>query len=91
MCIHHHERYDGLGYPHGLKGNDISDLTRLCSLVIEFDRLFSKREEINEWQFDFIIKELEVEDVRFDPKFLDILEDCKMSIVLYYKQKLRKR
>lgn len=91
MCMHHHERYDGLGYPHGLKGNDIADHTRLCSLITEFDRLFSKREEINEWQFDFILKELEVEDGRFDPKFIDVLKDCKMSVVLYYKQKLKKR
>lgn len=91
ICIHHHERFDGLGYPHGLKGNDITDYTRLCSLVIEFDRLFSKREEINEWQFDFILKKLEVEGGRFDPKFVDILERCKMPVVLYYKQKLRKR
>lgn len=90
ICIHHHERFDGLGYPHGIKGNDIAYHTQLCSLVTEFDRLFSKREEINEWQFDFIIKELKVDKGRFDPKFIEILEDCRMSAVLYYKQKLCK-
>ena len=90
ICIHHHERFDGLGYPHGLKGNDIAYYTRLCSLVTEFDRLFSKREEINDWQFDFILKELKVEKGRFDPKLIDILENCKMSVVLYYKQRLCK-
>lgn len=90
MCIHHHEKYDGTGYPHGLKGGDIADYTRLCSLITEFDRLFSKREEINDWQFDFILKEIEVEQGRFDPKLVDILEMCKMSVILYYKQQMKK-
>ena len=79
-----------MGYPHCLKGSDIADYTRLCSLVIEFDRLFSKREQMNEWQFDFILKELVVEKGKYDPIFINILMICKMSIVSYYKLKLRK-
>ncbi|MGN0682054.1 MAG: response regulator, partial [Oscillospiraceae bacterium] len=54
ICMHHHERYDGGGYPHKLDGSDITYYTNMTSLCIEFDRMFFKREEYNDRQFDFI-------------------------------------
>ncbi|MEC4684978.1 MAG: HD domain-containing phosphohydrolase [Nitrospirota bacterium] len=40
---HHHERWDGNGFPDGLKGEDIPLLARVLSIVDSFDAMFSER------------------------------------------------
>lgn len=42
-ALEHHEKYDGSGYPRGLKGEDISDISRLLAVVDVYDALTSKR------------------------------------------------
>ena len=41
--LHHHERYDGGGYPHGLKGGDIPLPARIIAVADTFDALTSDR------------------------------------------------
>ncbi len=43
ICRHHHERWDGNGYPDGLKGDDISIWAQATSLADVYDALTSKR------------------------------------------------
>lgn len=43
IATHHHEKLDGSGYPHGLKGNEISDIVRLTSIANVFSGLTDKR------------------------------------------------
>ncbi|HUO85605.1 MAG TPA: HD domain-containing phosphohydrolase, partial [Thermoanaerobaculia bacterium] len=43
LIRHHHERYDGRGYPDGLKGTDIPQSVRLLSVVDAYDALTSNR------------------------------------------------
>lgn len=43
ICRHHHERYDGKGYPDGLKGDEIPLSAQLVSIVDVYDALVSKR------------------------------------------------
>lgn len=43
ICRHHHERYDGNGYPDGLSGDDISLPAQLVSIVDVYDALVSDR------------------------------------------------
>jgi putative two-component system response regulator len=43
ICRHHHERWDGRGYPDGLKGNEISIWAQATSLADVYDALTSKR------------------------------------------------
>ena len=43
VALHHHERYDGTGYPHGLKGDKISFAAQLTSVCDVFDALVSER------------------------------------------------
>jgi putative nucleotidyltransferase with HDIG domain len=40
---HHHERFDGRGYPDGLKGNEIPYLSRILTLADTFDAMTSER------------------------------------------------
>ena len=43
VCLHHHEKYDGTGYPHGLKGDEISLFARMAALCDTYDALASER------------------------------------------------
>ncbi len=43
ICRYHHERYDGNGYPDGLKGEEIPLSAQLVSIVDVYDALVSKR------------------------------------------------
>ncbi|MEG6522696.1 HD-GYP domain-containing protein [Desulfotomaculum sp. 1211_IL3151] len=47
IILNHHEKYDGSGYPRGLKGNEISDMAAICSVAdvynaITTDRIYRK-------------------------------------------------
>jgi len=43
MVLHHHEFLDGSGYPHGLQGSQISDLTRMMTIADMFGALIEPR------------------------------------------------
>lgn len=43
IAFQHHERADGKGYPRGLKGNQIHEYGRICSIADVYDALTSKR------------------------------------------------
>jgi len=43
IILHHHERYDGKGYPYGLKGSEIPFLSRIVSIADSFDAMISIR------------------------------------------------
>ena len=42
-AYYHHERYDGKGYPVGLKGNDIPEIARIIAVADAYDAMASKR------------------------------------------------
>lgn len=43
IALSHHERFDGNGYPHNLKGEDIHEYTRIVSIADVYDALISDR------------------------------------------------
>ncbi len=43
MIVHHHERLDGSGYPTGLRGHDLSELTQILSIADTYDAQISGR------------------------------------------------
>ncbi len=72
----HHERYDGKGYPKGLKGEDIPLIGRIIGVADAFDAMNSKRCYRDKLPKDVIMKELiENKGKQFDPGLLDIMID----------------
>jgi HD-GYP domain-containing protein (c-di-GMP phosphodiesterase class II) len=43
VCLHHHERVDGTGYPHGLKGDALSQMARMGAICDVYDAVSSVR------------------------------------------------
>lgn len=86
MCMHHHERFDGKGFPHNLKGDEISPYTRLCRIVIDFHEIFLKRKAFNYLQFEAAVKEMKQDNGAYDPALLTIFEGCQPSIISYYNR-----
>ena len=74
IAYEHHERYDGTGYPQGLKGEDISIYARIVAIVDVFDVLLSKRVYKEPWSTeDAIAFFKEQRGKHFEPKLVDIL------------------
>jgi|GEM_PF-2080797 len=68
----HHERWDGSGYPHGLKGTEIPLVGRICAICDVFDALSSRRPYKEPWPFDRVIEEIErSRATHFDPELVD--------------------
>lgn len=77
---HHHERYDGNGYPGKLKGEDIPFLARIAAVADSFDAMTSKRTYRDSLSLDIVKSEIErCKGTQFDPDladaFLDILNN----------------
>jgi putative two-component system response regulator len=68
ISLSHHEKYDGSGYPKGLKGEEIPIEGRIIALADVFDALASKRVYKEAWPIDKILQTI-LEDTgkHFDP------------------------
>lgn len=70
----HHERYDGTGYPDGLKGEEIPEVARIIGIADAYDAMSSRRNYRAEIPQDVIRKEIvEGRGTQFDPVFADIM------------------
>ncbi len=68
----HHERWDGKGYPQGLRGDVIPIFARIVTVADVFDALTSKRPYKNAWIVEEAIIEIErCTGSQFDPKVVD--------------------
>ncbi|MEP3116254.1 DUF3369 domain-containing protein [Nisaea sp.] len=73
IALEHHEKWDGSGYPHGKKGDDIHIYGRLTALADVFDALGSDRCYKQAWPLDRIVSLLQEERGRhFDPLGVDL-------------------
>ncbi len=77
--LHHHERWDGEGYPDGLKGDKIPFQARIFSIVDVWDALLTDRPYRDAWPRDKAVAHIrEQSGKHFDPavveKFLEILK-----------------
>jgi response regulator RpfG family c-di-GMP phosphodiesterase len=76
IALHHHEKYNGTGYPAGLKGEDIHIYGRISAITDVFDALGSNRVYKKAWDLDKIIAYFNEErGQHFDPFLLDLFLD----------------
>ena len=73
-ALYHHERYDGKGYVHGLKGEEIPLNARIIGIADAFDAMTANRVYRKKLDFDFVLGELKKgRGTQFDPKLVDIM------------------
>jgi len=73
IALTHHERYDGKGYPRGLKGDQIPLFGRIVCLADSFDAMVSKRCYKKEMKFEDAIRKIkEQAGKQFDPKIVHV-------------------
>jgi len=71
--LHHHERWDGGGYPEGLKGEEIPIEARILSIVDSFAAMTSARPYRLALPHEEILKELrQGAGLQFDPKLVEV-------------------
>lgn len=69
----HHEKYDGTGYPNGLKGEEIHIYGRIVAIADVFDALGSDRPYKKSWELDKILELFQKErGGHFDPVLVDL-------------------
>jgi diguanylate cyclase (GGDEF)-like protein len=72
IVLHHHERYDGGGYPHGLAGQEIALPTKIVTLVDAFTAMTADRPYRNGLSRDEAIAEIRrLAGAQFDPEVVE--------------------
>ncbi len=92
LIKYHHERFDGKGYPEGLKGEAIPLLARIICVADSYDAMTSKRAYRDTLDKDAATQELlKCSGTQFDPKvvaaFLEVIADeAKMQAIERYRE-----
>jgi diguanylate cyclase (GGDEF)-like protein len=70
--LHHHERWDGAGYPAGLKGDEIPVEARVLAIADAFDAMTSSRPYRTKLSYKKVMQELKrCSGTQFDPKLIE--------------------
>ncbi|MCD4757330.1 MAG: DUF3369 domain-containing protein [Arcobacteraceae bacterium] len=73
VVAQHHEKYDGTGYPRGLKGDQIHIYGRITAIADVFDALSYKRVYKDAWEYEKILEYFKQQrGKQFDPELIDI-------------------
>lgn len=67
VCLHHHEKFDGSGYPKELKNDEISILSRMGAICDVYDAITSDRPYKKGWEPTIAIKNMSQWKGHFDP------------------------
>ena len=82
IAICHHEKFDGSGYPRGLKGHEIPVVARVCSVCDVFDALTSNRSYKTAWSVEAAVTEIETKaGSHFDPEIVRLFKSVLPKIV----------
>ena len=73
IVLYHHERYDGKGYPAGLKENQIPLFARIVAVADTFDAMTTKRIYREELNLEYTLNEIRKnKGTQFDPEMVDV-------------------
>lgn len=77
VVLEHHESWDGTGYPHGKKGDEISVFAQIVSIADVFDALVSRRVYKESWAVDQAVEEIKaLSGKKFSPELVDCFVDA---------------
>ena len=86
---YHHERYDGKGYPEGLKGDDIPEIARIISVADAYDAMSSNRSYREAIPQQLVREEIvKGAGTQFDPTFARIMQHL-IDLDVEYRMKER--
>jgi HD-GYP domain-containing protein (c-di-GMP phosphodiesterase class II) len=71
VCLSHHERLDGTGYPHGLSGDQISLFARMAAICDTYDAMTSRRPHKPGRDPSVVLQMMSDMTGKFDPELLD--------------------
>lgn len=72
---YHHEKWDGTGYPEGLKGDEIPMLARIISVADTFDAMTTTRPYQKAMRSDYVVSRIKTfAGTRYDARVIDALE-----------------
>ncbi|TPV60906.1 two-component system response regulator [Aestuariibacter sp. GS-14] len=87
VALTHHEKWDGTGYPNGLKAEDIPIEGRIVAIADVFDALTSKRPYKEAWSVEKTMDLIKRESgVHFEPKLVELLE-ANLPAILEIKER----
>ncbi len=87
IAYYHHEKWNGSGYPRGLKGKDIHILGRIVAFADVFDALGHSRKYKGAWKLDEVFSFMRAQKgEHFDPVIVDIFSD-NVGLFLDIKEK----
>lgn len=73
LVRYHHEKWNGSGYPAGLRGQDIPETARIFSIVDVYDALTSERPYKKAWSQQRALQEIRSQAGKhFDPQYVDV-------------------
>ena len=82
IALTHHEKWDGTGYPNGLKGEDIPLTGRIVAIADVFDALTSVRPYKAAWSVEEALELLRRESGKhFDPQLVELFLGCMPEIL----------
>ena len=88
ICMHHHERYDGRGIPHGLKTTINNIYTQMTAIAIEFCQTFFDHEEeeaqVSESDYVRAMQKIDSDKEAFRPDVYDLLAASKDDIISHF-------
>lgn len=86
ICRHHHERWDGRGYPDGLKGNEISLWAQIVSIADVYDALVNERVYKRAYPHDVAVQMiLNGECGQFNPVMMEMMRQIQSEIRKLYE------
>jgi putative two-component system response regulator len=92
VCMQHHEQYNGMGYPKGLKGKNIHIYGRIVSLADVFDALLFKRSYKESWTQEKVLEYIKkLKGSFFDPTLIDIFFANIDQFLAIYDEHLNKK
>lgn len=84
ICLYHHERADGTGFPHQLSGHEIPIHAHICAFATELDSIFCKLDDFTRQNFNIALSQLSVDAGAFTEDVYKLAKEAKGTITDFY-------